>query len=72
VEEDVKDAVGIAGHQVAGSAMEHHVACIRCHSGLKRVVVPFHVAGGDADTCGLACLTIVDEDVIVGVGVTRN
>ncbi len=70
--EDVPGLVGIARHQVVGRRDEGDEAAVGADRRISAPAVALVAAGGDADAFGDACLPVVDEDVVVAVGVVRD
>ena len=72
MDEDVIAVVGVAGHQVASGRLKHHIAPIGGDEGPEGIAVSLRTVGGNGDARGLACFTVVDEDIPITVGVTAH
>ena len=69
VDEDVALVVRVACHQVCGEGGEGDVAAVGADRGRRRVVVCLLAGRSYRDAGGVAPKSVVDEDVVLSVGV---
>src|SRR5262245_18863713 len=69
--EDIVEVVGVTGHQVRGPAPEAHEATISRDGRVVAQTITLLAARAEADARGLPRLSVVHEDIVGIVGVTR-